>query len=112
VWANFRAAGARRLVIAGVVERREDLAAYQQAVPGARIRLCELRASEQTRVARLRARELGIGLEWHVRRTTELQTILDGTALCDFVVSNEGRNVRDVALEVLIRAGWLPEPNA
>jgi hypothetical protein len=112
MWANFRAAGARRLVIAGVVERAEDLAAYQRAVPGARIALCELRASEQTRIARLRTREMGGGLEWHIRRTSELQTILDDAALCDFVVSNDGRNVRDVALEVLIRAGWLPEPNA
>jgi adenylylsulfate kinase len=112
LWANFRAAGARRLAVAGVVEQPEDLAALQGAVPGARATLCQLLASEPTRLARLRQREIGAGLDWHVRRTTELQTILDSIALHDFTVLNEERTVRDVAREVLVRAGWLPTSSA
>jgi len=106
LWANFSAAGARRLAIAGVVERAKDLAAYQQAVPGAQVTLCRLLASETTRLTRLQRREIGAGFEWHVRRTTELEAILDSAALHDFTVLNEDRTVCDVALEVLRRAGW------
>jgi hypothetical protein len=108
LWANFRAAGARRLVIAGVVERSSDLAAYQRAVPGARITLCRLLASDPTRLARLQRREIGTGLEWHLQRTTELDATLDSAALHDFTVLNDGRTVREVALEVLRLAGWPP----
>jgi hypothetical protein len=112
LWANFRAAGARRLAIAGVVERSTDLAAYRQAVPGARVTLCRLLASEATRLTRLQKREIGAGLDWHLRRTTELEAILDTGVLHDFTVLNEDRTVREVALEVLSRAGWLPAPAA
>jgi hypothetical protein len=108
LWANFRAAGARRLVVAGVVERSTDLAAYQRAVPGARITLCRLLASEPTRRTRLQRREIGAGLEWHLQRTTELDAILNIAALHDFTVLNDDRTVREVALEVLRLAGWLP----
>jgi adenylylsulfate kinase len=111
VWANFRAAGAGRLVIAGVVERREDLEGYRRAVPGARITVCRLTAPEATRVARLREREQGAGLAWHLERTVELERILDAVRLEDYTVVNEGRPLREIALEVLHRAGWL-EPAA
>jgi hypothetical protein len=111
VWANFRAAGAGRLVVAGVVERPEDLAGYHRAVPGARITVCRLVASQATRLERLRGREHGAGLEWHLHRTVELEQVLETARLDDFTVDNEDRPVRDVALEVLARAGWLdPTP--
>ena len=109
LWTNFHVAGALRLAVAGVVERSTDLAAYKHAVPGARITVCRLLASEPTRVARLHTREVGAGLEWHVQRTIELEAVLDAVALHDFEVLNEGRTVHDVALEVLGRVGWLSE---
>lgn len=108
VWANFRAAGAERLVIAGVIERAADLAGYRRAIPGAAITTCRLTAAEATRLARLRDRERGAGLEWHLHRTVELERILDAARLEDFVVANdEGRSLRAVAAEVLVRAGWV-----
>lgn len=106
VWTNAHAAGAERLVLASVVETLEDLDGYQRAVPGARITVCQLMAAEEVRLARLRARELGTGLDWHLSRTTELQQILDAVALHDFSVTNEGRSIRAVAGEVLMRAEW------
>lgn len=110
VWANFRAAGAERLVVAGVVERAADLDGYRRAVPGARITVCRLTAAAATRAARLRGREVGAGLEWHLRRTEELEAILDAVRLDDFAVDNDARPVREVATEVLARAGWLSPP--
>ena len=107
VWANVRAAGAERLVIAGVVETPDDLLGIRRAVAGARITLCQLAAGEGTRLVRLRARELGSGLEWHLRRTVELQRVLDAAPLDAITVVNDGQPIRAVAREVLERTGWL-----
>jgi hypothetical protein len=106
VWANAHAAGAERLVLAGVVESREDLDAYRRAVPGAQITVCQLVAPEEVRKSRLQQRELGAGLEWHLRRTEELRQILDDAAVHSFSVFNHGRSVQDVAYEALARAAW------
>jgi hypothetical protein len=107
VWANFQRAGARRLVVARVVESREDLRRYEEAIPGASVILCRLVASLETREARLRAREMGAGREWHLARTEELEQILQGAALEDFQVVNDERPLRSVAEEVLRQAGWI-----
>ena len=59
------------------------------------------------RVARLRRRmQPGAALDWHLERTGELHDILETADHDDFVVVND-RPVRDVALEVLTKAGWL-----
>jgi hypothetical protein len=50
---------------------------------------------------------VGAGLQWHLRRSEELETILEAARLEDFMVSNDGRPVREVAIEVLTRAGRL-----
>ena len=42
-----------------------------------------------------------------VTRVEELETILDRASLEDFVISNDGRAINDVARDVLSRAGWL-----
>ncbi len=106
VWANARAAGATRLVIAGVVERRENRDAFRRAVPGAQLTVCQLVAPTEIRMSRLRQREQGAGREWHLQRTEELQNILDQAAAHDFAVSNDQRPLREVAREVLLRAAW------
>jgi hypothetical protein len=52
----------------------------------------------------------GPSLDWHLARTIDLETILEQHGLEDFVVENGERSVRDVAIEVLVRSGWLTKP--
>lgn len=107
IWANHRAVGINRLVIAGVVEKREELASYRDAIPGADIVLCRLTAPIKTMHDRLRLREPGIYLPKFLARSTELERILSDARVEDFAVSNgPDRNITDVAREVLQRAGW------
>ena len=108
VVANFLEAGAMRLLIAGVIEVPADLAVYSRCIPNAEIQVCRLTAELELRRERLRVREKGAGLDWHLDRTMELDTILDGAKIEDFSVDNGNRPLRDVALEVLNRAGWPP----
>ena len=106
IWDNFRAAGARRLILAGVLETDADRNAYAKAIPGALVTVCRLVAPLAVRHERLRTREHGTVLEWHVARSLELDQVLDASTVNDFVVENHGRSPEVVAHEVLRRAGW------
>jgi adenylylsulfate kinase len=111
LWPNYRAHGAERIVLARVVEGRDELDRYRAVIPGADITLCRLSTPQPLRERRLRERMLpGPSLDWHLQRTAVLADILEHRALEDFVVENGVRPVREVAVEVLVRAGWLPEP--
>jgi adenylylsulfate kinase len=105
---TFLAAGAERLVIAGVIERPHDLSVYRRCIPNAEIQVCRLTAELHLRRERLPGREKGAGLNWHLERTAELDHILDKARIDHFSVDNGDRPLRDVAWEVLARAGWLP----
>ena len=107
---TFVAAGAERLVIAGVIETPHDLSVYHRCIPNAEIQVCRLTAELHLRRERLRTRETGAGLNWHLERTAELDAILDKARVDHFRVDNGDRPLCDVALEVLTRAGWLSNP--
>lgn len=107
---TFLGAGAERLIIAGVIETPHDLSVYHRCIPNAEIQVCRLTAELSLRRERLRSREKGAGLNWHLERTIELDGILDKAGVDHFSVDNGDRPLRDVALEVLARAGWLANP--
>jgi hypothetical protein len=108
VWPNYLAHGATRLVLAGVLQERSELARYRKAIPGAQITVCRLIAPQSMRIARLRERmPPGPNRDWHVHRTAELEEILVRNEVEDFTVSNDQRPTREVACEILSRVGWL-----
>ena len=108
IWPSYARRGVERLVLAKVLEDGDDLDRYRAAVPGADITVCRLVAPEPLRVERLRERmPPGPSRDWHLDRTVELEAILTAHGHEDFVVENGDRPVRDVALEVLRRAGWI-----
>jgi adenylylsulfate kinase len=113
LWPNYRAHGATHLILARVLEDDGELARYRAAVPGAQITVCRLVAPEAARVERLLERmPPGPSRDWHLCRTVELEAILGRLAYEHFTVDNGNRSVREVALDVLVRAGWLPMTKA
>jgi AAA domain-containing protein len=106
VWANFAAAGAARLILARVVETRDELEAFRQAVPGAELTVVRLRASDDTLRRRVGGREVGSNRESALRRAVELAKLMDYQAVEDRLVDTDGRSVTDIATEVLRRANW------
>lgn len=107
VWANFRAAGATRLVLADVLESREHLERYRAAVPGADIVVVRLQASLRALESRLARREVGSGLDRHLQRAAELAALMEQQRVEDILVDTESKPVATVAREVLIRSGWV-----
>ncbi|CAN5284989.1 hypothetical protein BH23CHL1_BH23CHL1_00340 [soil metagenome] len=106
VWPNFDAAGATCLIVSDVIESRADLDRYRSAVNGAQLLLVRLRAPVHILSRRLRARESGPSLEWHLRRATELAEQMDASALEDLLVDTEGKSVSEIATDILDRSRW------
>lgn len=106
LWSNFVTVGADRLILSALVEDRSDLGGVAEAVPGAVVTLARLHAPLAVLERRIRSREVGGAVEgeldgarWWTRRFEEEQPE-------DFVVETDGRPVREIAEELLRRAGW------
>ncbi|MEU3032358.1 AAA family ATPase [Streptomyces incarnatus] len=106
VWANFREAGADRLVLSGVVETREDTRLIEQAVPGADISVYRLHVDETTLEGRMRQRERGRGLARNLARAKELTDIMARNGIGDHLIDAD-RELDEIAEEIVGLSGWL-----
>ncbi len=96
--------GVDRLIVPVVVERRENA---ERLLAGARLTVARLTAPASTLEERIRRREIGAGGEWHLARARELEAHWREHPVEDFLVDTEERGVRDLAVEVLTRSGWI-----
>jgi hypothetical protein len=106
VWANFDAAGARRLLLARVLEDRSLLRPIVEAVPGATVTVVRLRAPLPVLQGRIRSREAS-DPGWFLKAAADTASALEHAWVEDYVVDCEDRPVLSVAREVLRVAGWL-----
>ena len=107
LWRNYSALGADRLVIARVIEARQDLDGFRRAVPGAEIVVVRLRAPLETLRSRVRQRGTGLSMEWHLNRAGVLAASMDAAPVEDLLVDTDGRHQTELARDVLDRVGWL-----
>jgi len=103
----YAAAGIERLLLPRVIERPRHLDLVHAALPGARFQIAWLEVPMETIATRLAAREVGSALNWHLRRAEEIRSNAIAHDLFDFTVNGD-RTVREVSLDVLAHAGWLP----
>jgi hypothetical protein len=71
------------------------------------VTIARLTASSAALDERIRRRELGAALDWHLERARELEAHWREHPVEDVLVDTEGRGVRDIAVEVLTRSGWI-----
>ncbi len=102
----YAAAGIERLLLPRVIERPRHLELVHTALPDTRFQIAWLEVPQETIAERLGAREIGSALDWHLRRAEEIRRNAAAHDLFDFTVDGD-RTVREVALDVLARAGWL-----
>jgi predicted kinase len=107
MWANFRQAGADRLIFVRVLETRSLLRRVTKAVPGAQIAVVRLWAPVAVLQERIRAREAG-DPDWFLGAATATAGVFERAQVEDHLVDNANRPVTVVAEEVLHRVGWLP----
>jgi hypothetical protein len=105
LWANFKAAGARFVVVAAVIDSLPMRDLYARSLAGCEVRVVRLTADNDTVHSRLRRRDAEAKLEQHLRELNEDKRIPTMTAAEDFSLTND-RAAGDVATEILVRAGW------
>lgn len=104
---QLQAQGVERLILARVLWERDSLSRYETAIPGAQITVVRLTAPLSIIEGRIRAREVGSGLDWYLTRAAELDAHWRANPVEDLLVETADRTVRSVALEVLSRVGWI-----
>ena len=107
IWPNFQRAGARRLVLADVLESRAELRRIETAVPGAGVRVVRLRASPSALAARVQQREQGLARGRLVERAAELAQLMDRVQVEDLLVQTDERTISELASEIVSWSGWL-----
>src|SRR5271163_4392603 len=105
---NYAGLGVQRFLVARAIEDGAQLELCRQAIPAANTVVCRLIASIETMQRRVQRRDLGISQREYVARVAKLNVILDRARLEDFPVANENRSLTDVAIEMLVKAGWVP----
>ncbi|HEX4789439.1 MAG TPA: AAA family ATPase, partial [Actinospica sp.] len=123
LWRNFHARGARRLVVNGPLTRPEELRTYADALPAARITVCRLHASPEELAERIAQRAAGAGsarglagdvlfglsgadLRAAVDAAVAESAELERVGIGDLRVVTDARDPRELADEILRRAGW------
>ncbi len=117
VWAGFAAAGARRLVVSGIMVTAEDRDRFARTVPGAWVTFCRLTArpetvrdrivlrrevEEATRGSELSA-EVRTELEAYGERSVGFAELLERLALEDFAVATDDGTPAEIARTVIAR---------
>jgi hypothetical protein len=107
VYRNYVELGVQRFLVARAMEHAAELARCREVIPSAEVTVCRLTASVEVMRGRVEMREPGMLLPQRVARVATLNAALDRVRLEDFIVANENRSLTQVALEVLVRAGWV-----
>jgi hypothetical protein len=104
---NYAALGVQRFLVARALEDRAQLKLCRDIIPAVNTAVCRLTASIDSMERRVQLRDVGISQREYVARVAKLNAILDDVRLEDFAVVNEDRSLTDVALEMLVKAGWI-----
>jgi hypothetical protein len=104
---NYAALKVQRFLVARAIEDRAELERCREVVSAPITVVCRLTASIEAMNQRVKMRESGVSQREYVARVTKLNGILDHARLEDFTVANQDRSLTDVALEMLIKAGWI-----
>jgi hypothetical protein len=108
---NYAALGVQRFLVARAIEDGVELKLCRDTIPAVDTVVCRLTASIEAMERRVQLRESGISQREYVARVPELNAILDRAQLDDFAIVNENRSLTDVALEMLVKAGWISNSN-
>lgn len=105
---NYRAAGARRFILAGVIEAGSEVARYREALNSSGLLVIRLIAEPAELDRRLRERHKNDEdeLAWHLNRVGELFAILEEANIDDLVLDSTHRPPSELAEIIRSAAGW------
>lgn len=102
VWKNYQMAGAKCLILPGVMHKPSEFDDIRKAVPGADIFVVRLEAPLEIIHARLRGRELDLdSLHWHLDRSTRQAKELAEKKFEMLLVGTMGKTPKEVAWQIV-----------
>jgi hypothetical protein len=104
---NYAVSGVQRFLVARAIEDRAQLKLCRDIIPAANTVVCRIAASIEAMQRRVELRELGVSRLEYVARVPKLNVILDSAHIEDFAVTNENRSLTQVAIEMLVKSGWI-----
>jgi hypothetical protein len=104
---NYSELGVQNFLLARALETATELRLCKEILPAKNIEVCRLTASMAVMQRRVELREPGISGGTYVARVAILNSLLENAHLENFTVKNEDRGLTEVAMEVLMKAGWL-----
>jgi hypothetical protein len=106
LWSDFARAGATRLLLSALIERRQDVERISEAIPAAVVTVARLHAPLAVLEHRIRTREPASpageleGARWWTRH-------FEVEHPEDYLVESDQRPIREIAADVLRLGGWL-----
>jgi hypothetical protein len=107
ICSNYAVLGVQQFLVARAIEDQDQRKLVSDIILASHTVVCRLIASLETMQRRVANRDSGIAQNEYVARVAKLDAILDRARLEDFSVTNENRPLTEVALEVLVKAGWI-----
>mgnify|MGYP001564731667 FL=1 len=107
IWRNYEDIGITHLIIPNVVENKKELKEFKSAIPNADIHIIRLKADIKTIHDRLKRRDTGESLKWHLNRAIVLTKQLKSTKIEDLVVDTKNKFITTIAKEIIFKIGWL-----
>jgi hypothetical protein len=107
IWPNFREVGVACVVLADVVESRDQTRVYEAAMPGTSVTVVRLDVPMPEIERRLQGRESEATIAWYLHRAPELRGIMEREGVGDIVIdvssASGTRQPADVAREIIER---------
>lgn len=108
LWPRYAAVPGLRLLLPSVIADEQELVLLREAVPGARLAVCELTAPEAVLKERVTAREPNEFWQERLRRWVDVFHARDDLEkIRDFLVSTHEKSEQHAAREILDKVGWL-----
>lgn len=101
IWPHFAQRGARWLLLSDVVEHPAQRTVYESAVPDATVIIVRLDVPIERVHRQLREREVGGSLDWHLKRSVELRSMMTERGVGDVVIPVDGDKPHEVASRIL-----------
>lgn len=106
IWANFYAAGVRRVILSRILETTDDLEQFSSAIPQAHLTVCILQAPAETVQERITGREPGSSRAFLLTLTGRIAERIDQLDIPCIRIQNGQRPVQEVAREILQASEW------
>ncbi|MDA0304147.1 MAG: hypothetical protein O3B45_07300 [Bacteroidetes bacterium] len=107
IWPNYTAVPNLKVIIPTVIADAADYQLLLDAIPAAKVMICELTAPKAILIDRVMDREPNAYWQERLRKWVDVYYQRDERQkFGDFLVSTHDKSVEEAAREIIIKAGW------